>query len=604
MSRHATRLALAAVLAAGALFATAVLLAPTPAHADEGWTIDRFASVIVVQPDGGLAITETTAVDFGPLEKHGIFREIPVEYDYDGSHNRIYRFKALSVTDAAGTRWPYEQGRNGANVRLKIGDADRTVSGKQTYVIAYRIEGALNAFPDHDELYWNVNGPDWPVSTSEVSATVSVPGGKYTGISCFQGDTGSSEPCLSTIPASREGAHFVSRPLRSGGQLTVVAGIPKGAVAEPQVLLVDKPKNAFEQNFRFAPWIIVATILASLGAVAGLVAYWWRSGRDRVYTSIYYLSQNPEERTRPMLYRDQIVVEYTPPDQLRPAQMGLLLDESADTKDVTATIVDLAVRGYLKIEEKEKAWVFGKKDWHLTKLKEGADLQPFERTILDGLFEGSDAVDVSDLKAKYVDTLKTAEAELYADATGRGWFARSPTSARTGSVIAGVVVVAAGAGAGALFGREWGAALIASPVVVAGALLVLGSRWMVRRTARGSEALRRVLGFRLYIDTAEKDRQRFNEQANIFAAYLPYAIVFGSVEKWARAFRDIDTAAATQGWYAGPGPFSAPAFSDSLSSFSSSVSSVIASTPASSGSSGFGGGGAGGGGGGGGGGSW
>ena len=108
--------------------------------------------------------------------------------------------------------------------------------------------------------------------------------------------------------------------------------------------------------------------------------------------------------------------------------------------------------------------------------------------------------------------------------------------------------------------------------------------------------------------TAETRRQEFNEQANIFAEYLPYAIVFGSVHKWANAFRDIDTKQATAGWYSGNGNFSPVIFSDHLSEFSSAVGSTIASSGA-SGHSGFGGGGgggggAGGGGGGGGGGSW
>ena len=130
---------------------------------------------------------------------------------------------------------------------------------------------------------------------------------------------------------------------------------------------------------------------------------------------------------------------------------------------------------------------------------------------------------------------------------------------------------------------------------------------MSRRTATGSEALRRVLGFRLYVATAETRMQEFNEQQNIFARYLPYAIVFGCVDKWARAFRGIEDQAAssTVSWYSGVGPFQVMAFSSGLQGFSTSVASTISSTPGSSGGSGFSGGGfSGGGGGGGGGGSW
>jgi uncharacterized membrane protein len=130
---------------------------------------------------------------------------------------------------------------------------------------------------------------------------------------------------------------------------------------------------------------------------------------------------------------------------------------------------------------------------------------------------------------------------------------------------------------------------------------------MPRKTRAGAELLRRTLGFRHYMEIAETDRQRFAERENIFSDYLPYAIVFGCVEKWANAFKDIDATQATSSWYTGSalGSFSAGDLSSNLSSFSSQVSSTIASTPGGSGGSGFSGGsGAGGGGGGGSTGSW
>jgi Predicted membrane protein (DUF2207) len=113
-----------------ALVATLALLfaaMPRDAHADEGWTIEKFAAQIAIQRDGSLLITESIDVDFAALAKHGIFREIPIEYTVPGDdkHNRIYGFEALSVTDAAGKPWPYTQSRAGANMQLKIGDADR-----------------------------------------------------------------------------------------------------------------------------------------------------------------------------------------------------------------------------------------------------------------------------------------------------------------------------------------------------------------------------------------------------------------------------------------------------------------------------------------------
>jgi uncharacterized membrane protein len=135
--------------------------------------------------------------------------------------------------------------------------------------------------------------------------------------------------------------------------------------------------------------------------------------------------------------------------------------------------------------------------------------------------------------------------------------------------------------------------------------MLLLSRAMARRTGSGREIYRRLLGFREYMTVAETDRQRFNEEAGIFQEYLPYAIVFGCVEKWAEAFEKMGIEPQTNGWYVSNHTFAPLAFSHSLQSFSSSMSSAIASTPGGSGGSGFGGGGfSGGGGGGGGGGSW
>jgi uncharacterized membrane protein len=130
------------------------------------------------------------------------------------------------------------------------------------------------------------------------------------------------------------------------------------------------------------------------------------------------------------------------------------------------------------------------------------------------------------------------------------------------------------------------------------------SKYMAQRTAAGRDVMRHALGFRLYMTTAEKYRQQFAEKAQIFTELLPYAIVFGCVNLWAKAFEGIDTT-ATSSWYVGNQPFQAGLLAGNLESMNSSISSAIAASPPSSsgGSSGFSGG-SGGGGGGGGGGSW
>jgi uncharacterized membrane protein len=151
-------------------------------------------------------------------------------------------------------------------------------------------------------------------------------------------------------------------------------------------------------------------------------------------------------------------------------------------------------------------------------------------------------------------------------------------------------------------------ALLPLAVILAGLLLIVGARWMPRRTATGTGLLRQVRGFRTVIATAETNLARFAEKENLFTRYLPYAIVFGLTEKWARAFEDLGEPPPDTTWYVSSNAFAYSAFSHAMDGFTVTTAGTIASTPSGSGGSGFGGGFgggfAGGGGGGGGGGSW
>ncbi len=605
-------------LAVAAIILAALL--PTAALADEGWLLKSFTAEITVQPDGTIDVVEIIEADFGALQKHGIFRDLrtrfacePVESGPDPlfpcpeGKERVYQVDFGGVSDAvasSGRPVPFTLENTGKRTRIRIGDPDRLVSGMQAYRLTYRIRAALNAFDDHDELFWNVLS-DTVVETSAVRVTVTLPAGTTVTATCFQGVFESTEGCRSNT-GGNAATYEASRRLRAGEGLTVVAGWPRGVVAVPTPILEDRPGVA--DFFTFDAWELGGLGLAALLSCAGLARAWWRFGRDRRYTSVYYLTNDPRQETRPLFGRTDIVVEYLPPDRLRPAQMGVILDERADTLDVTATIIDLGVRGHLHITEIPKKGWFGQADWELEK-KENADdeLVPYEATLLAAVFESGEAVKVSSLKNKFAEDLARVKAELYEDAIARKWFARNPETSRTIWLVAGVATAAGGVLIAVAAGFLVERALVGLPLAIGGVVMLPLSRAMSRRTATGSEALRRVLGFRLYVDTAETRRQEFNEQQNIFARYLPFAIVFGCVDKWAKAFAGMDDVAraSTASWYTGVGAFQVMAFTSGMRSFAGTVSTSIASTPGSSGGSGFSGGGfSGGGGGGGGGGSW
>ena len=310
------------------------------------------------------------------------------------------------------------------------------------------------------------------------------------------------------------------------------------------------------------------------------------------------------EQAVPLLESGDHPVEYGPPDGLRPGQVGTLVDEVANPLDVTATIVDLAVRGYLRIDEIPKKGWFGKPDWTFTRLKPSEGLRRYEQVLLDGIFKSGSEVKLSELRNTFATRLQRVQDALYDDVAAEGWFLGRPDKIRTRWTVIGVLALAAASGILVLLAVFTHAALLGMPLVLGALLLLATAKRMPRRTAKGMAVLRRAQGFRRFIDESEKERARFAEQQHLFSEYLPYAIVFGATEKWARAFAGLDDELPETSWYGSSRTFTAASFSDSIDGFSVTTAGTIASTPSGSGSSGFSGGSSGGGGGGGGGGSW
>jgi uncharacterized membrane protein YgcG len=570
-------------------------------HADEGWVITSFHSEIAVGTDSTLTVQEDIHVDFGSQQKHGIFRTIPLRYRYDDSHDRYYTLEVVAVTDGVKPVM-HTDSIDSDNYVITIGDPSFLVSGANRYVITYRVVGALNSFADHDELFWNVDGALWPVPKQSVTATVIIPTNSFQKGACYQGPTGSKETC-SFAPGGPNTVDYGStRELGSGEQMSVVTALNKGAVDVPPPMLEARKRQFPQDAFDINPLTVALSLLIAIAGL-GLVAWnWWAHGRDRMYITQYYLTNDPRERTEPLFQHDTVVVEFDPPQKMRPAGLGLILDERADAKDVTATIVDLAVRGFMTISE-----VPGRQDWTFD-WKGGGDaasLLPYEQTILDGLFAGRQQVKLSELKGTFAPTLRTAESRIYADATSRKLFTSRPDTVRAQWGCLGVAVTIGGIAISVALGLALGWGLIGAAIVLTGLVLTISFPFMPQRTAGGRDLLQHTLGFRLYMTTAEKYRQQFAADASIFTQLLPYAIVFGCVSMWAKAFEGIDTS-ATSNWYVGNAPFQAVLLASSLQSMNAKISSAIAYTPPSAGSgSGFGGGGfSGGGGGGGGGGSW
>ncbi len=619
----------------------------TSAHAQLAERIVRFDADLTVESSGGLLVKETIVYDFGTAARHGIFRTIPVRENYvaEDNHDRVWPIDVLSVAASEGTPARYQLEEEGNELRIRIGDPDRTITGTHTYAITYRVSGAFNGFIDHDELVWDVVGHAWPVTIHEANVAVHVPA-DITGVNCTAGSYGSNLPCGSATfdggTATFTQPQFGIFPYQG---MTVTVAMPKGTVPEPVPILEERFNLA--SAFRATPattTISGGLLVVILAAIGGLVFF---VGRDRCYRgsavdAAFAPSSSedqvgpgtPEERV-PLAGEDETPVEFVPPDGIRPGQVGTLVDFRANPLDVTATIIDLAVRGYLVIEEIQEPGLFRKGDWKLTETdagaaaqqqsgtasvagregtasvaerQGGAELLQYERTLLQGLFLDGREVQLSDLHNTFATRMSKVQSALMSDAMRRKWFAGKPGTARGLWILAGILLIGAGVGLTVLLAAFTHAGLIGLPVIIGGIVLLVAAYWMPKRTAKGYAVLRRVEGFRRFIDESEKERARFAERANLFSEYLPYAVVFGATKKWANAFAGLDDVPPdTSSWYRGHGVFTYAAFSGAIDSFSVSSAGTLTSSPSSSssGSSGFSGGGfSGGGGGGGGGGSW
>lgn len=594
------------------LLAAAFLVAPVfaaPVGAQTGFEqITQYDVEWTILENSDILVSELIEYDFGSSPRRGIFRDIPVRFYYDDTNDRLIRIRDVEVSTSPGTPDDVDISTEGNLLHIRIGDPDVTITGVHTYRIDYRIEGGMNEFDDHDESYLNAVGPGWTIPVSNITVTATAPG-SFSEILCFAGYVESRRACDSAT-ADGSSARFTQERLEAYQAVTPILALPKGAVTVRDPIL--EARWTIQRAFSLTPFTLGAFGLLLIGGIGTVARLIWMHGRDRRFVGsvveVAFGSETGETQRVPLFESaSDSAIEFAPPEDVLPGQMGTLVDEVANPLDVTATIIDLAVRGYLKIEEKEGEGWFAKDDWILTRTRETDDsLHEYERQLLDGLFEDGDVVELSDLKNKFVKRLKAVQDDLYRDMVTQGWFLRRPDQVRSSWVATGIVTLIVGIVLTVLLAMFTRFALIGIPIALAGLLIAIGSNAMPRRTAKGTGMMRRVLGFQRAIATAERDTARWAEEAGVFSKYLPYAIVFGLTDRWAKAFEGLDEElTGVGGWYVSQRPFTTLAFASMVGDFSTKTAGTIVSTPSSSGSSGFGGGGFSGGGmGGGGGGSW
>jgi uncharacterized membrane protein YgcG len=573
-------------------------LGSAPARADRGgYIIRRFDVDLTVETNSDIVVVERLQVDFSEA-RHGIYRTIPIRYTDPKGYSYSLGFRLLEVTDDSGRSFGTKVSNEGRYTKIRIGDADRTVRGRVSYVIRYRVRDALGHFPEYDEIYWNATGHEWNTAIQRATATVHLPAELAEDsieAAGYTGKFGSRERAVTISNRAPGVVRFESTggfdPLEG---LTVAVAWPHGHVKFP---------GAAERTGRFVAdnWIVTLPFF--------WLGFLWRRYRR--------LGRDPDDQA-------PVMVQYKPPPGVTPGGVGTLIDETVDLRDITATVVDLAVRGYLTIRVEQRELLFGliKKDETVfsrnVEVSDG-DLVPHEERVRDALFESGDAVDTGDLKNKFYKRIPGIQEALYDRLVSAGYFETSPKKVRTRyallGLLAGLVTAALSIGWLFLRGAVFPIAMIL-PLVVGVLTCVLFASFasaMPRKTVAGVRAKQWALGFQEFAQRVEADRlertatDRFQgiDRRRAFESLLPYAMALQVAGEWAEKFEGIyDT--ETPGWFVGQHAgrgFSTGSFEESLSSAMSRASQTMAASPRSSSGSG-GGGSSGGGGGGGGGGSW
>lgn len=560
------------------LFLIVLFFFPGIVFAEE---ITQFDVDITINEDATIDVVESIKYDFGSLNRHGIYRDIPVKYETSTGDNRSLKINDIVVTDENGSRYNFDTSKEGKNKRIKIGSANSYVTGEKVYIIHYTVDGAINYFDTHDELYWNAIGADWtvPIKSAHVVAHAS----QHDKVACYFGSYGSTNSCDGVMENSSETemsfmvSEFSQDDIAPGSYMTIVVGMPVGTVYKPTLL---EKVTAFI----FDNWLLGSPLIVLL--------FMWRKwsvdGRD------------PEGR-------GSVIPYYESPENLSPAEIGMMAEESVKNKHVSALIVDLAVRGYIKITREKKGGIFSSSDYTLTKTEKNISTlnAADERMLYESLFSTyaiGNSVNISTLKNKFYKDLKKIQDVVRDNIVTKGYYVKNPKKVRSTYMTVGVIMVFSS------FFIAISASFIFA-VLVSGVIIMIFGFFMPQRTKQGAVIREKILGLKLYLETAEKDRINFHnapeKDPKKFEELLPYAMALGVEEQWAKQFEGMYD--GNPEWYdGGSTSFSPVILANDMSSFGDKAVSSMSSTPSSAGSggSGFSGGGGGGGFGGGGGGSW
>lgn len=522
--------------------------------------IHNFNVEILAHKNGEMDITETILYDFEESQRHGIFRYVPT-YSKVGDLYRIINLKNVRV-EKDGNKEDFAFSKNNEQFYLKIGDKDVTITDSHTYKIFYTVENGIGSnFQDHDEIYWNTTGNDWQVTIEKATAKVQTDFPvKLENTICYTGEFGSKEKnCIISLNT------VTSDNLYPGEGLSVVFIYPVNTF--PKSILSKNPPQSFSEIFFsliLNNYIYVFILLNFI--VAPLLIYW------------YQKHKNKKRFGAPTVNFD--IPKDEKGEVLRPALAGTIDTARVERDDVVATIFDLAIRKYIKLEETKtvRNLLPDLVEHKIIKLKgDDGKLNKYEKDLFDFIFATGDKVNISDLRLTFHKAFQKTEEDVFKNLVEKKYYTKNPKVQK------------------AILYLLSGFAFLSLNFIL-GFILWFLSYKLNGRTSLGDEIDHKIDGLKLFLISMERNYKWQAEKFYTVEQMIPYAIALGYIDKFMEALKIIKPDYKPT-WYTGYGG----SFYLGYAGFYSSMSTTVA--PSSSSGAG-GGGSSGGGGGGGGGGSW
>ena len=455
---------------------------------------------MTLAPDGTLAVREVVAVPSAMT----MTRTVPLH--------------AFAVRDAAVS----------GNGSVQVTPDTMTIKldgGAAT--VHYTVTGAVTEVAGKPQLRWQpISG--WNEDLLLARVVLTTPG-QPVAVTCTAGPAGSTTPCRSVRTDAKSVTRATQLRMPAGDVMDLAATLESGTVKVPAPAAAEDTSGPFALTWFSGTGLI--TLLALL--LAGFALLWLLRGRD---------TKPVARQPVPVLHHDGEHVVFAAPDGILPGRLGTVLDEYVDVKDVSATVVDLAVRGYLLVVHGVSA--DGSPDWQLVRNQPaGPELAGYERVLLDTLLPpGIDSVSLADLRANPADLTPVRDA-LYNDVVARGYFGSRPDDRRSRYGLAGAVVAVLGVLVTLVLAFTVGNALIGLAVVLAGLVVLVGARWMPARTGQGSALLGAASDLTGHLTTTAPAQLPPADRETVFARSLPYAVVLGEAPRWLQVYpagNDLD----------------------------------------------------------------